>query len=135
VKEAIELAGHRTYPGVSQAVRVGNQLHLSGQVAIDAQGTLVGEDDAQVQAEQCFRNIEQLLRAAGASANDVVKLTCFLVDRAHFAAYASAKADFLGDASVAPAGTAVIVAGLASPGLLMEVEALAEIPSPTDSVT
>lgn len=132
MNEAIELAGHRTYPGVSQAVRAGTLLHLSGQVAIDADGALVGGQDARLQAAQCFHNIEMLLRAAGSSSHDVVKLTCFLVDRAHYAAYSEAKAEFLGDTPVAPAGTAVIVVGLASPHFLMEVEALAEL-SPTGS--
>jgi enamine deaminase RidA (YjgF/YER057c/UK114 family) len=129
VKVAIELAGHRQYPGVSQAVRVGTQLHVAGQVAIDEQGDLVGGNDPRLQAEQCFRNLEALLRAAGASPHDVVKLTCYLVDRAHLGAYSEAKAAFLGDAPVAPVGTAVVVAGLASAKFLMEVEALAELPT------
>jgi enamine deaminase RidA (YjgF/YER057c/UK114 family) len=125
VKQAIEPNPRRTFAGMSQAVRIGNQIHVSGQVAFDEDGNLVGEGDPKLQAQQCFRNIEALLEAAGASAADVVKLTCYLVDGDSYPAYAEAKGKFLGTSPVAPAGTTVIVAGLLVPGLLMEVEALA----------
>ncbi len=128
VKKAINANPLRTVAGVSQAVRVNNQIHVSGQVAIDEQGNLIGRDDPKLQAEQCFRNIQTLLTVAGATAADVVKLTCFLVDPDHYGAYADAKAKFLGSDSVAPAGTTIIVAALLARGLLMEVEALAEVP-------
>jgi enamine deaminase RidA (YjgF/YER057c/UK114 family) len=125
VKQAIEPNPRRTFAGMSQAVRIGNQIHVSGQVAFDEDGNIVGEGDPKLQAQQCFRNIEALLREAGASPADVVKLTCFLVDGASFPAYSEAKGKFLGDSPVPPASTTVIVAGLLVPGLLMEVEALA----------
>jgi enamine deaminase RidA (YjgF/YER057c/UK114 family) len=110
---------------MSQAVRVGDTLYISGQVAFDAAGDLVGADDPKRQAEQCFRNIEAVLAAAGSKAAEVVKLTCYLVEVAHYPAYAEAKARFLDGVAVPPAGTAVVVAGLLVPGLLMEVEAVA----------
>jgi 2-iminobutanoate/2-iminopropanoate deaminase len=127
VRQAIEPNPGRTFPGMSQAVRIGNQVHVSGQVAFDALGELVGPDDPEQQAEQCFRNIGTLLDAAGASPADVVSLRCFLVDGDCYPAYAAAKHRFLAGVPVPPAGTAVIVAGLLVPGLLMEIEAVAVI--------
>jgi enamine deaminase RidA (YjgF/YER057c/UK114 family) len=125
VKQAIEPNPLRTFAGMSQAVRIGNQIHVSGQVAFDEEGKLVGPGDPKLQAQQCFRNIEALLRAAGATPADVVKLTCYLVDGSSYPAYAEAKGLFLDADAVPPAGTTVIVAGLLVPGLMMEVEALA----------
>jgi enamine deaminase RidA (YjgF/YER057c/UK114 family) len=124
MRRAIEPNPERTFAGMSQAVCVGDTLYVSGQVAFDEHGDIV-DDDPKRQAEQCFRNIEALLDAAGGSAAEVVKLTCYLVDVAHYPAYAEAKARFLEGVTVPPAGTAVVVAGLLVPGLLMEVEAVA----------
>jgi enamine deaminase RidA (YjgF/YER057c/UK114 family) len=112
---------------MSQAVRVGDQIHISGQVAFDARGELIGPGDPKRQAEQVFANIGELLDAAGARPADVVSLRCFLVDADCYPAYAEAKNRFLADVPVPPAGTAVIVAGLLVPGLLMEIEAVAVI--------
>jgi enamine deaminase RidA (YjgF/YER057c/UK114 family) len=112
-----------TFPGMAQAVRAGDTIVLSGQVAFDDAGELVGAGDPVAQAEQCFRNIERLLEQAGASLTDVVKLTCFLADVSAYAGYAEAKLRrFPGDG---PAGTAVVVAQLLDDRLLMEVEAMA----------
>ena len=68
----------------SQAVRAGNTVYLSGQIALDpASGQLVeGRFDAQV--EQAFRNLKAVAQAAGGSLSDVVKLTLFLTDLAQF---------------------------------------------------
>jgi enamine deaminase RidA (YjgF/YER057c/UK114 family) len=125
LRQAIEPNPGRVFPGMSQAVRIGNQIHVSGQVAFDASGAIIGPDDPKLQAEQCFRNIAELLAAGGATAADVVSLRCFLVDGDHYPGYAEAKNGFLADVAVPPAGTAVIVAGLLVPGLLMEIEAVA----------
>lgn len=116
-----------TFPGLAQAVRVGEFLVLSGQTALDDAGNLVGSGNAATQAEQCFANIQELLTMAGGSWADVVQLTCYLTDRAHYPAYAEAKLRHLGGHT--PAGTAVIVAGLMRDDLLLEVEALAFVAS------
>jgi enamine deaminase RidA (YjgF/YER057c/UK114 family) len=114
-----------TFPGMAQAVRVGDTIVLSGQVAFDETGALVGEGDAATQAEQCFVNIERLLEQAGASLADVVKLTCFLADVSAYAGYAEAKLRRF--PAEGPAGTAVVVARLLDERLLMEVEAMAVV--------
>jgi enamine deaminase RidA (YjgF/YER057c/UK114 family) len=111
------------HPGMSQAVRKGRHVVLSGQVALDESGALVGEGDAAAQCEQIFRNVERLLSKAGSGLDDVVLLTCYLSDARHFPAYSAAKRRiFPGEA---PAGTSVIVAGLLDPRFLLEVEVVA----------
>jgi 2-iminobutanoate/2-iminopropanoate deaminase len=69
----------------SPAIKAGNLIFLSGQIPLDAAGTLVGDDIAS-QTEQVMRNIEALLGAAGASFADVVRTTVFLSDLNEFAA-------------------------------------------------
>lgn len=112
-----------SFAGMSQAVRHGDLVHVSGQVALAPGGELVGEGDAAAQAEQALANVEAALTAAGARAEDTIKLTCFLLDAADYPAYAKAKAERFGAA--APASTCVVVKELLDPRLLLEVEAVA----------
>jgi enamine deaminase RidA (YjgF/YER057c/UK114 family) len=110
------------YTGMSQAVRAGGWIHISGQVALQG-STVVGSGDAQRQAEQCFANIRAALQEAGASLHDVVKLTCYLTDKTAYAGYAAARNQLFADHP--PASTVVVVKELLMPELLMEVEAIA----------
>lgn len=64
----------------------GRFVALSGQVALDEDGKLVGEGDAAAQARQVFENLRRCLTAAGATFDDVVKLTYFVTDMAHMPA-------------------------------------------------
>ena len=109
-------------PGSSEAVRVGPLVLLSGQVAIDAGGELVGNGDVRAQAEQCFRNIERILGAAGSTLEDVVELTCFLADATYLGAFLEVRAAMF--PTSAPA-TTTVVAELALPELLIELKAVA----------
>jgi enamine deaminase RidA (YjgF/YER057c/UK114 family) len=108
----------------SAAVAADGWLHVSGQVATDAEGRVDG--DCGEQAARCLQKIDALLHAAGASRADVVKLTAYLVDGRDFPLYSAAKAQWVTEP--APAGTAVIVAGLLVPGARIEIEAVARIP-------
>jgi enamine deaminase RidA (YjgF/YER057c/UK114 family) len=126
IKEAIEPDPARILPGMSQAVRVGDTVYLSGQVAFGADGQVVGIGDARAQAVQCFANIRSVLKTAGAELSDVVKLTCFLVDGDDFGAYAEVKKSLF-TGGVAPASTTIIIKGLLIPGLVMEIEAIAVV--------
>jgi len=110
------------FAGMSQGVRCGEFILVSGQVALDG-GKVVGEGDAEAQARQCFANIGKVLAEAGASLADIVSLRCYLTAAGHYSGYGKVKAELLGEA--APASSAMIVAGLLVPGLLMEVEAVA----------
>lgn len=69
----------------SQAVAVGSQVFLSGQIPLDpATMELVGGDDIDAQIEQVFRNLTAVAEAAGGSLQDIVKLNVFLVDLGNF---------------------------------------------------
>lgn len=109
--------------GFSPATRVGNQVFISGQVSVDAQGNVVGEGDAGVQAEQCFKNIEAALTAAGATWDDVTKITCFMLHREDYPAYAAVRLRYFPENG--PASSTVFIPGLVRPEYLIEIEATA----------
>lgn len=101
-------------------------MAVSGQLALDEDGTLVGEGDAAAQARQVFENLRRCLSAAGATFDDVVKLTFFVTDMAHMPAIRAARAAHLPDDRL-PAASAIQVAALVRPEFLMEIEALAVV--------
>lgn len=109
--------------GFSPATRVGGQVFISGQVSVDAQGNVVGEGDAGVQAEQCFMNIEAALTAAGATWDDVTKITCFMLHREDYPAYAAVRLRYFPENG--PASSTVFIPGLVRPEYLIEIEATA----------
>ncbi|MCO4694345.1 RidA family protein [Streptomyces sp. RO-S4] len=106
----------------------GRLVAVSGQLALDEDGALVGEGDAGAQARQVFENLRRCLAAAGATFDDVVKLTYFVTDMAHMPAVRAARAAHLPDDRL-PAASAVQVAALVRPEFLLEVEALAVVPA------
>ncbi|HUA88227.1 MAG TPA: RidA family protein [Steroidobacteraceae bacterium] len=121
--QSLDFPGVR-WPGTSQAVRAGDWVTVSGQLAFK-DGKLIGENDPHAQALQCFANLSAALSLAGAGFADVVKLTCFATSHTAYAGYAAIKATLFTERP--PAGTAVIVAALLVPGALLEVEALAYV--------
>ncbi|MET9297558.1 RidA family protein [Streptomyces sp. NPDC003077] len=106
----------------------GRLVALSGQVALDAEGEVVGAGDAAVQARQVFENLRGCLAATGATFDDVVKLTYYVTDVAHLPAIRAAR-DACIDTTRPPASTAVQVSALYRPELLLEVEAFAVLPA------
>jgi enamine deaminase RidA (YjgF/YER057c/UK114 family) len=66
--------------GYSRAVRVGNQIHVSGTTAMDEKGKIVGRNGPYRQTKQALTNIEVALAEAGAGLNDVVRTRIFVVD-------------------------------------------------------
>jgi enamine deaminase RidA (YjgF/YER057c/UK114 family) len=115
-----------TPPGYSQiAVSSGGTLIvIAGQVALDANGGLVGPGDFATQAAQVFRNLIAALEAADAGPHHLVKLTTFVTDLSHLADFRRARDQFL-DPAHPPTSTLVQVAALFRPEFLIEVEALA----------
>ena len=105
----------------SQAIAAGDTLYLSGQIAIDPAAGRIVATDIVGQAEQCCRNVEAVLAAAGASMADVVKTTCFLADIADFKAFNEVYAKHFVSK---PARSCVAVKDLPA-GALCEVEATA----------
>lgn len=105
----------------------GRLVAVSGQVAFDAEGSIVGRDDVEAQARQVFRNLQTALGAVGADLANVVKLTVFLTDIGDVATVRRVRNEFV-DAASPPASTLVQVTALVDPALKIEVEALAVVP-------
>jgi 2-iminobutanoate/2-iminopropanoate deaminase len=106
----------------TDAVRFGDLLFVSGVGPLAEDGSLVGGDDAVEQTRQIFRNLDRVLRAAGASAADVLKVTVYLSDIEDRAAINPVRQRFFGTAR--PASTLVEVSRLAIPGMKVEIEAV-----------
>ncbi|MEV6880505.1 RidA family protein [Streptomyces sp. NPDC051135] len=104
----------------------GRFVAVSGQLALDEDGTVVGVGDAAAQARQVFENLRRCLASAGASFDDVVKLTFFVTDMAHMGAIRAARSEHIPDDRL-PAASAVQVAALVRPEFLMEIEAFAVV--------
>ncbi|MFE8990623.1 RidA family protein [Streptomyces collinus] len=104
----------------------GRFVAIAGQLPLDEQGRLVGEGDPAAQAGQVFENLRRCLAAAGATFDDVVKLTYFVTDMAHMQDLRAARAGHIPDDRL-PAASAVQVAALVRPEFLMEVEAFAVV--------
>jgi enamine deaminase RidA (YjgF/YER057c/UK114 family) len=115
-------------PSYAHALRAGNTVYLAGQVARDERGEVVAPGDAAAQARQVYQNIGRVLAAAGADFSHIVKMTTYLVDRADSAAVTAVRFEHLGDHR--PPHTGVIVAGLGSPDLRLEVDVIAVVPDP-----
>ncbi|HKH32773.1 MAG TPA: Rid family hydrolase [Beijerinckiaceae bacterium] len=108
------------------AVKAGRRVILRGQTGVGLDEVMRGTGDAAAQAEQAMDNVAALLADAGAAMRDVVKATVYVTDRAFLDPVSAVVLRRL--AGVGPAFTAVIVKGLASPELLMEVDIIAVLP-------
>ena len=107
----------------SQAVKCGNMLFTSGQIAINPATSQVEATDIEGQTEQVCKNLCALLEAAGSSAEKVIKTTCFLADMGDFAAFNGIYAKYFVSK---PARSCVAVKTLPK-NVLVEVEVIAEI--------
>jgi len=106
-----------------QVVCAGRRIYLRGQMGQDLDDSLTDIGDAGTQAAQAMRNVEALLDEAGAGLSDIAKIVLYVTDRAHLAAAREAVLRHLGD--VPCALSEIIVRGLASPDLAMEVDVFA----------
>jgi 2-iminobutanoate/2-iminopropanoate deaminase len=113
--------------GYSQAVRLGDLVFVSGQVAWDEKGQVVGGSDARRQTEQAFSNLRAALGAAGSSLDRVAKLTIFATSRDYLAVIREVRHEVFDPLGHYPASTFLVVSGLATAELLVEIEAVAGV--------
>ena len=106
--------------------RCGDFIFVAGQVARDENNQWVGIGDARAQAEQVYRNIGRVLAHFGAGPEHVVKINAIMVDRADRDAVTEPRLAFFG--SHRPPHTGIVIAGLGSPEVKIEVEVIAYLP-------
>jgi enamine deaminase RidA (YjgF/YER057c/UK114 family) len=119
-------------PGYAHAVTVSGKLaFVSGQVAVDADGKIVGPGDLAAQLAQALRNLQAILGSLGADWPDVARFTWYVLDAGSLQVIRDVRDEFiraaLGDRPN-PASTLVQVAALARPEFLVEVEAVVAVP-------
>ena len=107
---------------ISQAVRAGNLLFVSGQASLNEAGEIVGEGDFDAQAKQTFENLDKVLRAGGSSLDRTVKVNIYLTDMSHFPKIIELREKYF--TPPYPADTIVEIGALGLPELMIEIEAV-----------
>jgi len=125
-REVIHPKGVFKRRAYSHVVKAGNTVYIAGQVARDESGNVVGIGDFRAQAEKVFENLELCLKAAGATLSDVVGTTCYLTNMAYKDILGEITTKYFGF-ETPPTATWVMVASLAFPEYLLEIEAIAVI--------
>jgi enamine deaminase RidA (YjgF/YER057c/UK114 family) len=123
----LELSVPTNYSHVAVA-SAGRTVYVSGQIALDSTGRVVGKDDLHAQTVQVYENLKAALGAAGASFADVIKMTTYVValDPARAQVVRDVRAQYL-PAGHKPASTMVGVTSLVNPDLLVEIEVIAAL--------
>jgi len=113
--------------GYTHVVQVhrGRTVYIAGQVAFDKSGNVVGKGDFAAQATQVFENLKLALAAAGATFDNLVKVTTFVTDLSQIQALREIRAKYYG--KNAPASTLVQITQLASSAFMIEIEAIAVV--------
>jgi enamine deaminase RidA (YjgF/YER057c/UK114 family) len=105
----------------------GEVVHVTGQVAWDADGEVVGVGDAEAQMEKAVENVRTILAEVGGELDDVVSMTVYFVDRADLPAIQRVRSRYW-TAGTAPASILIQVAGLVVPELVVELVPVAVVP-------
>jgi reactive intermediate/imine deaminase len=113
--------------GYSHVVEVegGRTLYISGQIALDKEGALIGKGDIKAQTRQVFENLQSALKASGATLDQVVKITVFMTDVSDLQSFRDVRDTYF--IKHHPASSLVQVSRLSRPDYLIEVEAIAVI--------
>lgn len=113
--------------GYTHVVEVtgGRTIYVSGQVALDQAGAVVGKGDLKAQTRQVFENLKAALAACGASLDHVVKITVFMTDVSEIQTFREVRDRYF--ATELPASTLVQVVRLARPEFMIEIEAVAAV--------
>jgi enamine deaminase RidA (YjgF/YER057c/UK114 family) len=112
--------------GYSRIIRAGNLVVVAGTTALMPDGAIAGIGDPYLQAQQTIANIASALERVGATLANVIRTRVFLVDTGHFEGFARAHGEAFAD--IRPVNTTVVVAELADPRMLIEIEVDAYLP-------
>jgi enamine deaminase RidA (YjgF/YER057c/UK114 family) len=123
--EIVSLKNVHKAVGYSHVARVGNLCLISGQIAMNKEGKVVGKGDIDAQVRQALDNLKAVLEELGGGMQHVAKTTVLLTHAGFIPAYRAVRVDYFSDPM--PASTLMIVESLASPDFLVEVEAIAVI--------
>ena len=111
--------------GYSRAVKVGNVVEVTGTVASDEEGKVVGPGDPYAQTKYIYQKIQAVLERAGATMSHVVRVRMFVTDISQWQEYGRAHAEFFKE--IKPCNTMVEVSNLIEPEYMIEIEATAMI--------
>ncbi len=121
--EILEISSVHATDGYSHVAKDGSTLYISGQVARDLQGNLVGQGDIEAQTRQVLTNLQNILEEVGGSLTNVAKLTTILTHHGYRETFRKVRPEFFQDPL--PANTLIVVESLASPDFMIEIEAIA----------
>ena len=113
--------------GYSHIAKIGDTVHVSGQLPLDQEGNIVGEGDMVLQTDKTYENLKKCLESVGATINDIVMLRIFVTDLEAFQKTGDIRKKYFG--KYRPATTGLEISRLYFPEALIEVEAMAEIGS------
>ncbi len=114
--------------GYSRVIRAGDLVLVAGTTATTGDGAIAGLGDPYAQMVQILANVEAALARVGAALPDVIRTRAYLTDTANFEGFARAHGEAFG--AIRPVNTTVIVAELADPRMLVELEVEAYLASP-----
>lgn len=129
--EHINPDGLMKNPAFSQVVTTqgnGKTIYIGGQDAVNSRGEIIGKGDIAKQTEQVMDNLQTALAASGATFENLVKLTIYMVQGQNLYSGFEVSQKFLGNLTNPPAICVLIVTGLANPNFLVEIEATAFTP-------
>ncbi len=113
--------------GYAHAVRMGNLIFVAGQVARNLQGEIIAKGDVRAQTEQAYANLQAVLEAAGSGLDLVGKITVYTTSRAYREVISDVRRQVFEKVGHIPAATFAVVASLADPDYLVEIEAVAMV--------
>ena len=112
--------------GYTQVVKVGNTVYIAGQVGAAQDGSVVGKGDPEAQVRQVWRNLEAAVKSAGGTLQNIVKTTTYVTSIEYAGALRKVREE-VWRSSNPPTSTLLVVAGLANPDYMVEIEAIAVV--------
>ena len=111
--------------GYSHLVKVGHTAYIAGQVSVARDGSVVGKGDPEAQARQIWHNLEAAVKSIGGTLNDIVKTTTYVTSINYAAGLRKVREEWF--PTNPPTSTLLVVAGLANPDFMIEIEAIAVV--------